>query len=280
MLFCDGFCAFCGNRAPPADVRGKRTVKLPRMTQADRIRKFVLDHYVSPARTDGRAEIIIRAGDVHQAMGLRNAMPAVCSAIGSNKFDEIANVTRGTRTGPANGANVYFQFDLGARRSAEALTVPAQEREHRRVQPSSRGGLDLGGAVALVSCVKSKRPNNSPARSLYTSAWFQKVRNIVEASGVRWFVLSSRYGLVAPDAEIAPYDYTLNTLGVAERRAWANGVLNKLLPELAGENRVVMFAGQRYREFLVEPLRERGIKVEIPMANLTRGEQLAWLSQN
>ena len=118
----------------------------------------------------------------------------------------------------------------------------------------------------------------SPARLLYTSAWFQKVRDIVEASGARWFVLSSRYGLVAPDTEIAPYDYTLNTLGVAERRAWASAVLNKLLPELAGENRVVMFAGHRYHEFLVEPLRKRGIEVEVPVANLTRGEQFAWLS--
>src|SRR6266702_5915662 len=36
--------------------------------------------------------------------------------------------------------------------------------------------------------------------------------------------------LVAPDAEIALYDYTLNTLGVAERRDWANKVPAKLLP--------------------------------------------------
>jgi hypothetical protein len=41
-----------------------------------------------------------------------------------------------------------------------------------------------------------------------------------------------------------------------------------------------MFAGQRYREFLVEPLQRRGIKVEVPMANLALGEQLAWLSEH
>ena len=80
------------------------------MTQADRIRKFVLDRYISPARETGRGEITVRAGDVHQAMGLRNAMPAVCSAIGSVKFDELARVARGKRIGPANGANVYFIF--------------------------------------------------------------------------------------------------------------------------------------------------------------------------
>jgi hypothetical protein len=116
--------------------------------------------------------------------------------------------------------------------------------------------------------------------ALYTSAWFRKVRDIVEASGARWFVLSSRYGLVAPEVEIAPYEYTLNALGVAERKDWATRVLNKLLPEIASEKRVVMFTGHRYREFLVEPLRQRGLSVEVPMANLARGEQLAWLSKH
>jgi len=91
-------------------------------------------------------------------------------------------------------------------------------------------------------------------------------------------VLSSLYGLVAPNVEIAPYDYTLKTLGVNERREWAAKVLAQLLPELADTQRVVMFAGQRYREFLVEPLLGRGLKVDIPMAHLTRGQQLAWLS--
>jgi hypothetical protein len=105
-----------------------------------------------------------------------------------------------------------------------------------------------------------------------------KVRHIVEASDARWFVLSSRYGLVAPNVEIAPYDYTLNSLGVSERQAWAKDVLKALLPLLMKEKRVVMFAGDRYREFLVEPLQRDGIEVEVPMAHLRRGEQLSWLS--
>lgn len=78
------------------------------MIQANRIRQFVRDRYIAPARAAGQAEITIRAGDIHREMSLTNAMPAVCSAIGSNKFDEFAGITRTARTGPANGANVYF----------------------------------------------------------------------------------------------------------------------------------------------------------------------------
>jgi hypothetical protein len=173
-----------------------------------------------------------------------------------------------------------FTFSLRSRPSSERAIVRRREPVLGPARSQPRRSLDLAGAVVLVSCVKSKLSHPAPARELYTSAWFQKVRDIVEASGARWFVLSSRYGLVAPNVEIAPYDYTLYALGVTERKVWAANVLDKLLPEIASEKRVVMFAIHRYREFLVEPLRQRGIEVEVPMANLTRGEQLAWLSEH
>ncbi len=251
------------------------------MTQADRIRHFALDHYVAPARAKGQHVLTIRVGDVHREMGLANAMPAVCSAIGSNKFEQIAQVRPTNRTGPANGANVYFEFSLAAGPTPfqpEAFPADARGQPETPFQPEKK--LDLSRALVLVACVKSKRAHPAPARSLYTSAWFCKARDLVEASGARWFVLSALYGLVSPDAEIAPYDFTLNTLGVTARRDWASKVLDKLLPEADGAKRVVMFAGHRYREFLVEPLERQGIKVEAPMAHLTRGEQLRWLSEN
>jgi hypothetical protein len=248
------------------------------MSQANRIRQFTVDRFVGPAVAAGRDEITIRAGDVHREMGLTNAMPAVCSALGSRKFDEYARITRSALVGPANGANVYFTFRLGAGPLSDQIVARRQEPV-----PSTRTlpkPFDLTGALVLVSCVKSKLGHPAPARELYTSAWFHLARDIVEASGVRWFVLSSRYGLVAPDAVIAPYDYTLNSLDVSERQTWADGVLKELLPHLTNETRVVMFAGDRYRGFLVEPLERRGITVEVPMAHLRRGEQLSWLSDH
>jgi hypothetical protein len=283
------------------------------MTQADRIRQFVLDRYVAPARAKGRAEITVRAGDVHQAMGLANAMPAVCSAIGSNKFEQLARVTPISRRGPANGANVFLHFRLApeptksqvrlapeptkneASRTALSFGLQARERIKRfftrtpklqpeiaLAQPQASGApsaLDLTNAIVLISCVRSKLDHRAPARSLYTSAWFCKARDLVEASGARWFLLSALYGLVAPNTPIDPYDHTLNTVGVADRRKWADGVLAKLIPEIGNERRIVILAGQRYREFLIEPLRHRGLQVDVPMERLRQGEQLAWLSE-
>jgi hypothetical protein len=83
----------------------------PSQTQADRIREFAFDQYVAPARRDGLNEITIRAGDAHQSMGLANALPAVCSAIGGNRFAQVANVTLAERTGPPQTARTST-FDL------------------------------------------------------------------------------------------------------------------------------------------------------------------------
>ncbi|HEY3939500.1 MAG TPA: Swt1 family HEPN domain-containing protein [Bryobacteraceae bacterium] len=248
--------------------------------QADRIRQFAFEQYVCPARQDGRREVTIRAGDVHRQMGLTSAMPAVCSAIGGKQFAELAKATLVNRTGPTNGANVYFQFKLDADPVVSQPTAATRDPVPETVSPPKKNALDLDGALVLVSCVKTKLSRAAPARSLYGGTWFTSVREIVETSSARWFILSSRYGLVTPDAVIAPYEYTLNTLGVADRRTWARHVLDMLLPETADCRRVVMFAGRLYREFLLEPLRQRGITVEVPMENLTRGEQLAWLNKH
>lgn len=104
-----------------------------------------------------------------------------------------------------------------------------------------------------------------------------KVRTLVEAQGWPWFILSAQYGLVHPDEEIACYEKTLNRMRVAERRVWASDVMQALEGHLDGVQSVVVFAGQRYREFLVPQMQRRGVQVHVPMDNLRIGKQLAWL---
>src|SRR5208337_750224 len=133
------------------------------MTQADKIRQFALDHYVVPARAKGLALVTIRAGDIHREMNLANAMPAVCSAIGSNKFEQMAGVQSISKTGPAKRANVYFEFGLAARPLPKAAT-PVTDAPPRTTPPRDEGKLDLDDALVLVACVKSKRARPSSAR--------------------------------------------------------------------------------------------------------------------
>jgi 5-methylcytosine-specific restriction enzyme B len=79
---------------------------------ADQIREFANQHYIGPARAARKPQVTIRSGDVHAAMGLVSRMPAVCSAIGSEKFCRDYRLNLAGRLGPTNRANVYFTFDI------------------------------------------------------------------------------------------------------------------------------------------------------------------------
>jgi hypothetical protein len=70
------------------------------MTQADTIRKFVYDRLIIPAEQSGQLIVKLRAGDIHLAMNLKNRMPAICSAIDAQKFQDFANVTLVSRSEP------------------------------------------------------------------------------------------------------------------------------------------------------------------------------------
>jgi 5-methylcytosine-specific restriction enzyme B len=98
------------------------------LSQADDIRKFVIVNYISPARSRGGAQVSVRVGDVHREMDLSNAMPAVCSAIGSNKFWEEAGVREINRDGPANSSTVVFTFAFD---QSSAVDVAVAEAELR-----------------------------------------------------------------------------------------------------------------------------------------------------
>lgn len=132
---------------------------------------------------------------------------------------------------------------------------------------------------AFVSCVRKKADQPQPAEDLYTSSWFQKASQYAKQNADQWYILSAKHGVVSPDEVIAPYDETLNEMGVDQRRAWARDVARQLEEVLQPGDQVIILAGQRYREFLLEPLHILGCDVKIPMRGLRIGEQMSWLNK-
>ena len=59
---------------------------------ADRIRHYVLEHYIEAARANDVTEVSVRVKDVHQALGLRQAWATVCQAIAGQIFRQLADV--------------------------------------------------------------------------------------------------------------------------------------------------------------------------------------------
>ena len=82
------------------------------MSLADDVRKYCNETYIDPARNRGNKTIEIRSGDVHKALNYKNRYPLVCSAIGSNRFEEEYNVRRMCVKGPLNGVSTLFTFKL------------------------------------------------------------------------------------------------------------------------------------------------------------------------
>lgn len=139
----------------------------------------------------------------------------------------------------------------------------------------------LNSGCYLVSCVGTKVELPTKAKDLYVSDWFKKARKYVErAGGPCWFILSAEYGLVNPETVIAPYEKTLNTMGIAARREWAKRVIRQMELSLPSCDEIVVFAGARYREFLMDYLLKRANRVTVPLEGLRIGEQLSWFGSH
>ncbi len=101
------------NRANQRGGRERReAMEHEKEISADTIREFANAKYIEPARRAGATQVTIRAGDIHDEMGLSARMPAVCGAIGANRFQEEYCVKLIKREGPTQGANVYFTFEI------------------------------------------------------------------------------------------------------------------------------------------------------------------------
>jgi hypothetical protein len=252
------------------------------MSQADDIRSFASRNVIEPARADGQQQTTIRTGDIHQAMNLSNAMPAVCSALGSPTFELAAGVRLLSREGPKQGANVYLTFALKApatRPSSDGAASPPSPLPSPPTRSAVVSHIDWRNALSLVSCVKTKQPKPAKAKDLYTSPWFTSARALVEAHSAHWFILSAKYGLLDPEQTVAPYELTLNKMKMGDRRTWAERTRQALRVELRRFETVIIFAGLRYRELIVPSLRAEGVRIQVPMEGLTLGQQLQWLSR-
>jgi 5-methylcytosine-specific restriction protein B len=82
------------------------------MSHADDVREYCIAKYVEPARENKQKYVKIRSGDVHNALNYQNRYPLVCAALGTDRFEQLARVSRVAIDGPLNGANTEFTFKL------------------------------------------------------------------------------------------------------------------------------------------------------------------------
>jgi uncharacterized protein DUF6884 len=118
-------------------------------------------------------------------------------------------------------------------------------------------------SVILVGDGTTQRSEPVAARDLYVSPLFAGRRAQAEQSGVPWFVVSGRWGLLDPDDVLAPYSFSFSQQSVNYRRAWGRFVAEQLcLVSSVGRDDIVeISAGAAYTAALVAPIQYLGAQV-------------------
>jgi hypothetical protein len=75
-----------------------------------RVREWVQNHIVQPAKARGDRIVTVTAGEVHNQLGLTNRVPVVCQALKSKRFLQENHLVLKDVTGPPSGLSTTVKF--------------------------------------------------------------------------------------------------------------------------------------------------------------------------
>lgn len=93
-------------------------------SQADEIRRYVLEKYIKPARLRGDATVTITIGALNNEMGLHMAWPNICQALEGRLFLQLANVPAPAAEGPKQSTTRKLTYSL----AMETESVPRHKQ--------------------------------------------------------------------------------------------------------------------------------------------------------
>ena len=110
---------------------------------ADRIREYVLEHSINPARVEGREQAEVLVSDVNTALRLNDAWPNICQALAGAKFQELAQVPPPGRIGADQSSATIFRFDLRDHR-VDSSALNQLRKRFLAVCPDFKSFVDPG----------------------------------------------------------------------------------------------------------------------------------------
>ncbi|MBI4546374.1 MAG: hypothetical protein HY707_00215 [Ignavibacteriae bacterium] len=134
--------------------------------------------------------------------------------------------------------------------------------------------------LLIVGCSKSKVWNRKkvakyiPAKDAYTSSLFLLSKRYAEKFySDRWFILSAKYGLIAPDKKISNYDITfVNGKGVISETK----LRNQSRALLRNIDEAILLAGKDYFDRL-KSAAPNHLKIHIPLESKGLFDRIRWL---
>lgn len=112
---------------------------MPDYGATDRVRRFVLQEIIEPARRRGERKVTIHAGTLGKLLQERNVLqsnrfPIICGAVGLPDFAKENRISLQSRQGPRLSSTTTFTFTL----------EPIVERQGQTTEESSEDNSFLG----------------------------------------------------------------------------------------------------------------------------------------
>ncbi|NUP47084.1 MAG: hypothetical protein HOW97_07185 [Catenulispora sp.] len=128
---------------------------------------------------------------------------------------------------------------------------------------ASSSASSTAASVILIGGGKAQVSEPAAVRDLYASPLFARRRARAEASGVPWFVVSGRWGLLAPGDVLAPYSFSFAEQSVNYKRAWGRFVAEQLcvVSSIGRGDVVEICATDAYAAALAAPIQYLGAHV-------------------
>ena len=137
---------------------------------------------------------------------------------------------------------------------------------HREDHREGQAAAVPSGRLVLVGSSGATTADPAPAALLFASPGFARARDTAVRSGLSWFVLSAKHGLLDPGDVVGPYDVQIGDQSAGYRAAWGEWVVGQLAERVRLDGVTVeVHGGVDFAQPLRQPLARRGAALELPL---------------
>lgn len=131
--------------------------------------------------------------------------------------------------------------------------------------------------VGLLATARKKSHHPAPVTEFYVSPLFKKSVRYARQVYDRIYFYNAKDGLLLPDRIMHPYDVSIRTFSIRQRRIWGIQVIRALSDyENLDDVSLYLHGGKIYRAYLEPELKRLGLLYSVPLEGMSIGRQLQW----
>jgi hypothetical protein len=147
--------------------------------------------------------------------------------------------------------------------------------------PAGTSGRPSPARVVLVGSSGETGAAPVPVAELFESPGFARTRDRAVRSGVPWFVLSAKHGLLDPHDVVSPYEVQIGDQSPGYRTAWGEWVVAQLGDRVRLDGLTVeVHGGVDFAQPLRQALSRRGASLEIPLPGTWLESEPDWSAES